>query len=245
MLDTTLLPPYVILFLEFVMCGTFVLMAKRFFGLYGLYIYAATGVIAANLIVLKTANFPFYDHPMALGTVIFSSLFLCSDMMNEYYGKRWAIKSIWLGFFAYFLITAFVWMNLLYQPAGTDSGHQALSCLFLPAPAIFLSSLIAYFAGQYTDVFLYYIIHKKTGEQLLWLRSAVSTFLAMLVDNALFSVMAWHVLSFTPLPLKDVFWTYIWGISLLRFLLTFGNVGFMYLSKILHQHEPKNVQALS
>lgn len=245
MLDLTTYPPYLILCLEFLVCGTCVLLSKRLFGLYGLYIYGAAGVITANIVVLKTALFPFYDRPMALGTVIFSSLFLCSDLINEYYGKRWATKSIWLGFFSYFLVTLFVWVNLAYTSPTGDSGHQALSTLFMPAPAIFLASLIAYFAGQYTDVFLYHLIHKKTGEGFLWLRSAVSTFLAMLVDNALFSVLAWHVLSFAPLPLEDIFWTYVWGVSLLRFLLTFGNIGFMYLSKILHKQEPKNVHALS
>ena len=237
-------PSTLLLCLEFFFSSVFILFSRRFFGLHGLYIYSAVGVIAANLVVLKTSHFAYYDHPLALGTVIFSSLFLCSDLINEYYGKAAAVKGIWIGFFAYFVLTAFIFLNMGYASADNGQAQGALITLFLPAPAIFLSSLIAYFLGQYTDVFLYHTIHQKTGGRLLWLRSIVSTFLAMLIDNAVFSILAWHVFAFNPLSFTEIFWTYIWGISVLRFIISFANIGVMYLSKFLSRHQKAHVQSL-
>lgn len=242
--ETLFLHPLLILFLEFLLSGVFILAARRFFGLHGLYIYSAVGVIAANLVVLKTVHFPYYDSPLALGTVIFSSLFLCSDLINEYYGRAAAVRAIWLGFFSYFILSVFIFINMGYPPADEGQAQKAMEILFLPAPAIFISSLIAYFLGQYTDVFLYHFIRNKTGARLLWVRSSVSTFLAMLLDNAVFSLLAWHVFSLNPLSLSEIFWTYIWGITILRFFISFGNIGFMYLSKFLNRSQKANVQSL-
>ncbi|UNM06737.1 MAG: queuosine precursor transporter [Holosporaceae bacterium] len=242
--DIPTLSPSILLLAEYIFCGIFILAARRFFGLHGLYIYSAVGVIAANLVVLKTTFFPYYDSPLALGTVVFSSLFLCSDMINEYYGKAAAVKGIWVGFFAYFVLSTFIFLNMGYVSADGGQAQQAMRHLFLPAPAIFISSLVAYFLGQYTDVFLYHVIHKKTGERLLWVRSLVSTFLAMLIDNAVFSLLAWHFFALNPLSFTEIFWTYIWGVSILRFIISFGNIGMMYLSKFLSRHQKAHVQSL-
>ena len=233
-----------LLIIEFMVAGVLILEARRFFGLHGLYVYGAVGVVAANLAVLKMAYFPFYENPMALGTVIFSSLFLCSDIINEFYGKAAALKSVTLGFFAYFSLTLFMFITLAYTGPDQQPAQNALRLLFLPAPAIFISSLVAYFLGQYVDVVLYSFIHKKTGGKWLWLRSAGSTFIAMLIDNAVFSYLAWHFLSSKPIPLVDIFWTYTWGVTILRFFISFGNIGFMYLAEYLTKDKPNNVRSL-
>lgn len=237
--------PEVLMFLEFGVCGGLLLFANRFFGLSGLYVYTGAGVVAANMAVLKTVQFSFYPEPMALGTIIFSSLFLCSDMINERYGKEAALKSVWLGFFSYFTLMLFMFFSLGYQNSFSDGFQAAASFLFLPAPALFIASLTAYFLGQYVDVFLYHFIHTKTGKKYLWLRSSASTLLAMFIDNAIFSFLAWGILAVNPMPFSDIFWTYVFGVTLVRAVVSVGNIGFMYIFSFLNRKVKINVVPLS
>ena len=239
------LPPEAVLFLEWGLCGVLVLLSERLFGLAGLYLYGAIGVVVANLSVLKTVQFSFYPSPMALGTIVFSSLFLCSDMINERYGKAAALKSIWLGFFAYFTVLILMVMTCGYSHSSSSYFQSAVSFLLIPGPSLFVSSLIAYFLGQYVDVFLYDFLHVKTGKKHLWFRSLVSTLLAIFIDNTVFSMLAWHVFAVQPIAFSDILWTYVLGASLLRALVSVGNIGFMYGSSFLNRNKKTNVISLS
>ena len=58
------------------------------FGEIGLYIYSAIAIIVANIQVLKLVKFSFFSEPIALGTVLFASTFLCTDILAEYYGAK-------------------------------------------------------------------------------------------------------------------------------------------------------------
>ncbi|HCI48885.1 MAG: hypothetical protein A2621_01325 [Alphaproteobacteria bacterium RIFCSPHIGHO2_01_FULL_41_14] len=239
------LPSESLLLVEFFLCGILILLAERFFGLAGLYVYTAMGVVAANISVLKTVQFAFYPVPMALGTIVFGSLFLCSDMINERYGKAAALKAMGLGFFGYFTTLLMMVMTLGYAQSSSFYFQSAVSFLMIPGPSLFLASLIAYFLGQYVDIFLYHFIHVKTGQRYLWVRSLVSTLLAIFIDNTLFSLLAWHFFAVKSLAFEDIFWTYILGGTILRMALSLGNVAFMYISSFLNRNKNPHVPSVS
>lgn len=239
------LPPESIIVFEFLACGLLLLAAERFFKLAGLYVYTAIGVVVANMSVLKTVQFSFYPTPMALGTIVFSSLFLCSDMINERYGKEAALKSMWLGFFGYFMALVLMLLTLGYGDSPSAYFQSAALFLLIPGPSLFLASLIAYFLGQYVDVWVYSFLRLKTGKKALWLRSFLSTFVAIFIDNTIFSVLAWHVFALMPLGFSEIFWVYILGASVLRVAVSIGNVPFMYMFKFLNRNEKNNVASLS
>lgn len=212
--------------IKFLICGTLVLLTFRFFGRQGLYIYIGTAVIGANMGVLHTVSFTLYPYPMAVGTVIFTSLFLASDLINEYYGKQAAFKGVGLGFLAYFLITVF---SFLIQGYGAKTPTTAaLHHLFSPAPVLFIASGTAYFIGQYTDVMVYHFLKRWSGSSFLWVRVIIGSVMGSLIDNTIFSLLAWYILSPAPKSLITIFWTYILGASVLRCVLSLGQVGFMY-----------------
>ena len=219
-------------------CGFLILFLLRTWGLLGLYLYGALATIGGNIAVLKAVSFPLYGKPIALGTVLFMSLFLCSDITSEYFGKKHALRLIWVGFIAYFIFFIFIYGILSYAPISESMGIQnALTLLFIPAPAIFCASLAAYFTSQYTDVFLYNLLRAITGEKYLWLRSLVSTVLAAFLDNTVFSFLLWFVFMPSSKSFEEVFWTYIVGVFIMRIFLSFINVIFMYaVKKINFRH---------
>ena len=71
-----------------IFCFSSILLFLKIFGYVGLYVYSSIAVIAGNIQVLKTVDF-FYSHePVALGTLLFASTFLCTDILSEHYGKE-------------------------------------------------------------------------------------------------------------------------------------------------------------
>ena len=70
------------LVLSFVM----VILAYRLFGKTGLYIWTAAAVIIANIQVMKTVEV--FGLVTALGNVIYASLFLVTDILNENHSKK-------------------------------------------------------------------------------------------------------------------------------------------------------------
>ena len=229
-------------------CGFGVLLFFRLFGLPGLYIYIATAIISSNIQVLKAVKFNYLPEPIAVGTITFTSTYLCTNIIAEHYGKAQAKTGVWLSFFSLFLMMIFMVLTLGWPPLDSsmaesntllfNGAHQAMAHLFMPLPAIFVASLIAYIVSQYNDIWIYQAIHRLTGEKWLWLRANLATMVSALVDNTVFSLLAWIIFAPQPLELHTVIYTYILGSYVLRLLLSTLDTFFMYLARHFKPQEP-------
>ena len=208
----------------------------RLLGSTGVCVFMTLGVIIANIQVLKAMELSLFPEPVAMGTVIFMTTFLATDVLAELHGRETARKAILCGFIGILFITVTMLLTLGISPVtGSpdatrfNTAHEAISILFSPAPGIFIASLSAYIVSQYTDVSIFLMVKKLTGDSSLWLRSFVSTGLSSLVDSIVFSVLAWKV--FVPLSISfsTLVFTYILGTYILRLLLTAVNVPALYL----------------
>lgn len=231
----------ILTFLTFLLCNGALLLLFRFFRLKGLVAYSTVAIIASNLHVLKTASFAFLSEPVALGTVIFSSLYLCSDLATEYYGPEKARQIVHLNFISLILMGGLMFIALGHAPLDTPRDtqvHQAIQTLFLPAPALIAASLIAYMVSQYNDIWIFSSVRRLTGPEMLWLRTIVSTLISGFIDTVIFSWLAWVVFAPHPLPWRTLVWTYIWGTFWLRALILFVHTPLMYVAKRLQHPSP-------
>jgi Uncharacterized conserved protein len=73
----------IVWFILLFFCFFSILIFLKIFGYIGLYIYSAVAVIAANIQVLKIVDFFYSPEPVALGTILFASIFLCTDILSE------------------------------------------------------------------------------------------------------------------------------------------------------------------
>lgn len=239
------LPPLLLSLIIFV--GGFLIMfvAGRFFGRSGLYVYICITTIICNIQVLKVVDFGVFPEPIALGTVLFMSLFLCSDLVNEVYGKKAAQQGVYLGLGGYFFFALMMFLTLGYKPLPEThplgGSHYDMQRLFLPSPGIFLASMVAYGASLLMDIFLYQKIRQRTHGKYLWLRVLVTTPIGIVVDNTVFSVLAWIVFNPTPFSFQTVLMTHILGGSVLRMILSIGYVPLMYIAKKYVTPEEKGV----
>ncbi len=215
-----------------VFCFSSILLFLKLFGYVGLYIYSALAVIFGNIQVLKTVDFFYSPEPVALGTILFASTFLCTDILSEHFGKEKAKKNILIGFTSFLFITMMMLITIGFKPSTNDWVQESLQNVFTPMSRFFIASMIAYIASQYFDVWIYAAIKNFTKNRFLWLRNNLSTFLSSLVDNTVFSLLAWIVLNPYPETLYNVIMIYIFGTYILRIFIALIDTPFLYLSKV-------------
>ena len=212
-------------------CFTSILIFLRLFGYIGIFIYSALAVIAGNIQVLKTVDFFYSPEPVALGTILFASTFLCTDILSEYFGKEKARKNVLVGFSAFLFMTILMIITIGFKPSDGDWVQESLSNVFTPMTRFFIASMIAYLISQYFDVWFFNYIKNKFSNKYLWLRNNLSTILSSLVDNTVFSIFAWILLNPEPVNIYNVIMIYILGTYLLRIIIALLDTPCIYFAK--------------
>lgn len=212
-------------------CFGSILIFLKLFGYVGIFIYSALAVIAGNIQVLKTVDFFYSPEPVALGTILFASTFLCTDILSEYYGKEKARINILIGFCAFLFMTLLMIITIGFKPSSADWIQESLSNVFTPMTRFFIASMIAYLISQYFDVWLYNYLKNLKSIKFLWFRNNISTVASSLVDNTVFSIFAWILLNPDPINLYNVIMIYILGTYILRIILALLDTPFIYLAK--------------
>ncbi len=232
-------PPEFIWVIMLLFCFATILGLGRYFGANGLYAYIAVAIIAANIQVLKAVQFNVYPEPVALGTVLFSSTYLVTDILGEKYGRKMARQGVFIGFFAHLFFSIIMLITLGFPPLTTAQAgeemawalpyHDHIAALFTLQFSLFTAGAVAYLSSQLYDVWLYDWLKSKTQGRYLWLRNNISTAISGLIDNTIFSILAWIVLNSNPLPFKTVLVTYILGTYWLRLLIALLDTPVMYI----------------
>ena len=203
----------------FVACITAVLLLFKIFGKQGLYIYNIVAVLAANIQVLKGVQLSFSNTPIALGTIVFSSTYLCSGILTEHYGKDEAQNNIWFCLAAQILMTLMMIIAVGHQPVDNSSivsgiehmiqAEQAMSLLFIPSPRLLLASLLSFVVAQFTGIWIFQLLSKLYHNKFLWLRTITLLALSTIIDTFMFNFLAWNLLSPNPANVHVIFYTYI------------------------------------
>ena len=110
-----------------VICLLTILLLLKLFGEVGIFIYTVIAIISANIQVLKIVEFPFFSNPIALGTILFSSTFLATDILTEYYGSKIARRNILIGFVSFLIMTLFMLFTIGFTPLGAANAEEDLS----------------------------------------------------------------------------------------------------------------------
>lgn len=238
------LPPEAMLVIEMAICFTLIPVMLRLFGPAGMFVYIAIGIVGANIQVLKAVKFSLFQDPTALGTVLFASSYLCTDVLTEYYGRAMARRGILLGFAAMLLMTTMMMLAMGYRPmTAAEAGdamawalpnHDHIVALFLPAPTLLAASMTSYLISQFNDVLVFQKIRQMTGTRHMWLRAAGSTAISALVDNTIFNTLAWVVFPWiigeTPLSLGALVFTYIIGTYWIRLAMAVIEAPYIYVA---------------
>lgn len=206
------------------------------YGRPGIYTYIVTAVILSNIQVLKLGHFFWSHEPVALGTVVFASTFLATDILTEFHSEKAAKKSVTLGFLGFAFFSILMLLHV-YSPPVSDAtlktyhltdGHDAMQTLFTPSISLLVASLISYFASERLDIFLYITLKRLTNGKALWLRSMGAATVSAFIDTAIFSILAWKVFEVQSVSWSVLFSTYILGSFWPRVIISITGVPVLY-----------------
>jgi len=156
---------------------------------------------------------------------MYGTIFLATDLLSEHYGKFYARKAVFIGFFAaivYLVTSQFI---TAFHPADYDTVQSGMQAIFSFAPRIILGSLIAYLASQLHDVWFFHFLKDKTRGKMLWLRNNASTWVSQLIDSITFSLVAFIGTFEWGVIFQIIITTY-----LLKVLIAVIDTPFIYLS---------------
>ena len=210
---------------------TFILMVAmyRMFGKQGLLAWVAIGTIIANIQVIKTVEI--FGISATLGNVMFASIYLATDILNDIYGRKVAKRAVWLGFSSTLVMIIILQMSLHFIPAPEDTAQNAFHAIFDVVPRIALGSIVAYIIGQHVDVFIFSLIKKLfSSDKTFIIRAYGSTIISSIIDTALFVSIAF----IGSLPGMAVFEVFI-TTYVLKLVSTIFNVPFGYIAKSFYR----------
>lgn len=124
------------------------------------------------------------------GTILFPLSYVFGDILTEVYGYSRSRKVIWLGFFSALLMSLSFMIVGVLPPAKDWPYQSAYEQILGLTPRIVVASLIAYFAGEFSNSFTLAKLKIFTDGRLLWVRTIVSTLLGQVVDTGLFIMIA-------------------------------------------------------
>lgn len=169
----------VILFCEVIVIFGALLLAYKLFGKVGAIAWVGMATILANIITAKNADI--MGLSTAIGTVMFASTFLATDILTEYHGKRDARMAVYAGLFSDILLIVSTQIALLYRPSAIDYADESMRTLFSLNLRISLASMVMYFIANMADVALFSKMKEHGGK--LWLRNNVATILCNCLEN--------------------------------------------------------------
>ena len=147
------------------------------------------------------------------GTLLFPISYIFGDILTEVYGYRRSRRVIWAGFGAAALMAGVLALVGALPPAEGWAYQEAYEAILGITPRIVLGSLIAYFAGEFSNSYVLAKMKIWSQGRWLWTRTIGSTLVGEGVDTLLFVTIAFA----GTLP-----WPLFWSIVLSNYLFKVG-----------------------
>ncbi|MCC2625579.1 MAG: hypothetical protein K0R14_1452 [Burkholderiales bacterium] len=172
------------------------------------------------------------------GTLIFPLTFLCSDLITEVYGYKFARRAIWTGFL-FNLVFILYGQLVIHLPspgyaAVTNANFDTLLGFNI---RIILASTLSYFCAEPLNSYLMAKLKLKTNGKYMSLRFVLSTFIASFFDSFIFGTLAFG----GTMPNVDLirFNTTMWLIKVAIEII--GLPVSLHLAKVLKKHEKLDI----
>ncbi len=129
------------------------------------------------------------------GTLLFPVSYIFGDVLTEVYGYRRSRRVIWTGF-ACLALTAVVLGVVRVLPGEASwegyAGEKAYVAILggISSGGIVLASLLAYWAGEFSNSYILARMKVWTGGRWLWTRTIGSTIVGEGVDTIIFMLVA-------------------------------------------------------
>lgn len=177
-----------LLFVEIFCTFGAVVLFNKFFGKFGLLAWVPIASILANIMTAKTVDM--FGLSSTMGTVLFASTFLATDILTENYGFKYARKAVYMGICGTLFYILSSQIAIHYVPSAFDTAHPVMETIFSLSLRISISSVVMYFISNMADVYIYDKLKKKMKDRQMWVRNNVSTIFCNCLENFFFMFFA-------------------------------------------------------
>jgi len=147
------------------------------------------------------------------GTILFPASYIFGDILTEVYGFRRSRRVIWAGFAATGLMAGVLALVDALPPAADWPHQEAFGAVLGQTPRIVLASLLAYFAGEFSNSWILSRMKVRTRGRWLFARTIGSTLVGEGLDTAIFVAVAFA--GVLPGPL-------LWSIAVSNYVFKVG-----------------------
>ena len=207
-----------------------ILFAYVRFGRIGLYIWIPISTILANIQVVMLVDL--FGFGTTLGNILYAGGFLVTDILAENYGREYAKRAVKIGFFSLIVMTVIMQIAVNFTPSDVEEGiltFNGVKRIFDFMPRIVIASLISYWVSQSHDIWAYEKWRERFSEKKhIWIRNNMSTMVSQLIDNSLFTIIAfWGV--YPKEVLLEIFITTYF----MKFIVAVFDTPFVYIASHL------------
>jgi uncharacterized integral membrane protein (TIGR00697 family) len=210
---------------------TLFLLVYKFFGRLGIFVWIVLATILANIQVTKLIFL--FGLEANLGNIMYGTIFLGTDVLNEIYGKKQAKKAVFIGFAVMIITVIIMTIAINFNPHPEDWAQDSLVTIFGFMPRILLASLTAFIVSQFIDVYAFDKIRQKLPEnKFLWIRNNVSTIISQAIDTSIFVPIAFYGVVSNEILLGLMLSTYA-----IKVIVALLDTPFIYLTKKIKPNE--------
>lgn len=198
-----------------------ILLCYKYLGKNGLFLWIIVATLVSNIQTVKTVEL--FGLETSLGTILYGSTFLATDILNFKYGLKESRKTIIYGFLSMIIMTIFMVICLLYKPSINDFAQDSLSIIFSFNIRITIASLVGFCVSQILDTLIFHKLQKKYNK--LWLSNNVSTMFCQIIDTIIFTLITYIGTMNINAIMEIMFSMYIF-----KFIVALLDTPFMYIA---------------
>lgn len=198
-----------------------------------------TNAIVAELIGGKLVTF-FGLFTQSIGIILWPTIFLLTDLINEYFGKDGVRKLtyITIALISFTFIILSIALNIeatSFSPVSDDAFRK----VFGQSQWIIVGSIIAFLVSQLVDVYVFWFFKTITGNKHIWLRATGSTLVSQLVDTFVVQYIAfvlpgkWAFDEF----LRNASWGYVFKLLVAIALIPLIYIGHHIIGRYIKKDE--------
>ena len=166
-----------------------------------------TCFIVANITAFKRVEVLGLVFPSAVFAFLLA--FVITDVTAEVYGGRTARELIVGGFIANMAAVILIQLAIALPAAGFWVHQDAFSLVLGYGLRITAAGMVTFVVSKNINIWIFEKIRAKTGKRHLWLRNNGSSFVAQLIDTAMFQLLAFA---------GDMPWGALWAMILTSFV---------------------------
>lgn len=165
-------------------------MQQRTYKYYDLVMAAFVMVLLCSNVIGAAKIVTLWGFTFGAGILFFPLSYIFGDILTEVYGYARARKVVWAGFGALAFASVMSWVIVKLPPAEGWPNQEVYEIAFGSTGRIAMSSMLAFWAGEFTNSFVLAKMKLWTNGRLLWTRTIGSTIAGEAIDSLIFYPLA-------------------------------------------------------